>query len=236
MPVEHPNEDDDAKIAVVPAVDEKRLQRIVAIATLRRWQALDDRFQHVLDAEARLCGNFDRIGGIQSDHFLDLRLDALRLGGRQVDLVEDGDDLMVVVERLVNVCKRLRFDALASIDDQQRAFAGRQRSRDFVGEVDMAGSIDQVQDVMLAVLCIIFEPDGVGLDRDAALALDIHRVEDLLLHFAHLERAGHLDETVGKRRLSMVDMGDDGKVTDMGKRRFVHGSGHGAHIARERPD
>ena len=46
---------------------------------------------------------------------------------------------------------RLRLDALRGVDDQQRALARGQRARDLVGEVDVAGRVDQVQLVGLAV-------------------------------------------------------------------------------------
>ena len=50
----------------------------------------------------------------------------LGLGRRQVDLVEDRHDLVIVVERLVDVGQRLRLDALGGVDDQQRALEGRE--------------------------------------------------------------------------------------------------------------
>ena len=53
------------------------------------------------------------------------------------------------------------------------------------------------------------------LDRDAALALEIHAVEHLRLHLARLQRAGHLEKTVGQRRLAVVDVRDDGEVPDV---------------------
>ncbi len=90
--------------------------------------------------------------GVEADHLLDLLLDALGLGGRQVDLVEDRHDLVVGVDRLVDVGERLRLDALRGVDDQERALAGGERARDLVGEVDVAGRVDQVEDVGLAVL------------------------------------------------------------------------------------
>ena len=49
--IDHPNEHDDAEIDVVPAIDQECLQGRVGIA-LRRWQARDDRLQHVGNAEA----------------------------------------------------------------------------------------------------------------------------------------------------------------------------------------
>jgi hypothetical protein len=40
--------------------------------------------------------------------------DLLGLGGGQVDLVDDGDDLVVVLDRLVDVGERLRLDPCAA--------------------------------------------------------------------------------------------------------------------------
>ena len=53
------------------------------------------------------------------------------------------------------------------------------------------------------------------LDGDAALALEIHRVEHLRFHLARLQRAGQLEEAVGERRLAVIDVGDDGEVADV---------------------
>ena len=127
MPVLHPHQDDDAQIGVVPAVHEQRLQRPRRIAG-GRGQAGHDGFQHALDVEAGLGADHHGVGGIEADHILDLLLDALRLGGRQIDLVEDRDDLVVGVERLIDVGERLRLDALRGIDHQQRTLAGRERA------------------------------------------------------------------------------------------------------------
>ena len=80
----------------------------------------------------------DRIGGVQADHLLDLLADALRLGRREIDLVDDRNDFEIVVQRQVGVGERLRFHALRGIDHQQRAFAGLQAAGHFVGEIDVA--------------------------------------------------------------------------------------------------
>ena len=154
-------------------------------------------------------------------------LDLVGFGGRQVDLVQHRHDLVVVVERLIDIGERLRLDALAGIDDQQRALTGRQRAGDFVGEVDMARRVHQIEDVILAVPGVIIQPDRLRLDGDAALALDIHGIEHLFLarHFAVRQPAGHLDQAVGQRRFAMVDMRDDGEVADVGNRAGCHGRG-----------
>ena len=163
------------------------------------------------------------MAGVDADHLLDLLADALGLGGRQVDLVQHHDDLVVVVDRLVDVGQRLRLDALAGVDHQQRALAGGERARHLIGEVDMAGRVDQVEDVVLAIVGLVVQPHGLRLDGDAALALDVHVVEHLLLHVAQLEAAGRLDQAVGQRRLAVVDMGNDCEIADV-----RNGGAHGA--------
>ena len=80
----------------------------------------------------------------------------------------------------------------------------------------MAGRVDQVQDVLLAIYAgLIVEPDCVGLDRDPAFALEIHVIEHLGLHIAVGYGAGQLQDAVGQGRLAMVDMGNDRKITDV---------------------
>ena len=70
----------------------------------------------------------------------------------QVDLVEDRHDLVVRLDRLIDIGQRLRLDALAGVDDQQAALAGGEAAADLVGEVDVAGRVHQVEFVGLAVL------------------------------------------------------------------------------------
>ena len=220
--VDDAHQHDDAEIGVVPAVDQHGLERRLGVAFARRRQVVDDGLEHVGDAEAGLGRDQHGVGGVEADHLLDLLADALGLGGGQVDLVEDDDDLVVVVDRLVDVGERLGLDALGGVDDEQRALAGGEAARHLIGEVDMAGRVDEVEDVVLAVLGAIIQAHGLRLDGDAALALDVHGIEHLLLHVARFEPAGRLDEAVGKRRLAVVDMRDDGEVADVGD-----GKGHG---------
>ena len=62
----------------------------------------------------------------------------------------------------MNIGDRLRLDALGGVHDEQRALAGGEAARNFVGEIDVPGRVEQVQPVFLA---------GLGLvahrDRDA---------------------------------------------------------------------
>jgi hypothetical protein len=109
---------------------------------------------------------------------------------------------------------------LRRIDDQDGAFARLERLLDFVVEVDMAGRVDEVEHEPLAggilfALVVVEDGDGRRLNGDAALALQVHVVENLVLELALGDGAGPHEEAVGERGLSVVDVGDDGEVTDL---------------------
>ena len=79
----------------------------------------------------------------------------------------------------------------------------------------MARGVDQIQRIRGPVRRAVVQPHGAGLDGDAALALEIHVVQDLILHHAHRHGVALLDQPVGKGGLAMVDMGDNGKIADV---------------------
>ncbi len=208
--VDHAHEDDHAEIGVVPAVDEHRLERSSGVALGRR-NLVDDRLEHFLDADAGFRAGKHRLARVEADDLLDLLPHALGVRGGEVDLVDDGDDLVVVLDRLIDVRQRLRLDALGRVDDQQRAFARGEAARHFVGEVDVAGGVHQVE-----LVTVPGEPHGLRLDGDPALALDVHVVEHLRVagHLAVGQAAGRLDQPVGERRLAVVDVRDDREIAD----------------------
>ncbi len=76
----------------------------------------------------------------------------------------------------------------------------------------MSGRVDEVELVGLSVVGVVHDADGLRLDGDAALALDVHRVEHLLHHVALLHGVGELEDAVGKRRLPVIDVRDDREV------------------------
>ena len=73
--------------------------------------------------------------------------------GRSI-LLSTGTISWLASMRVVDVGERLRLDALGGVDDQERALDGGERAGDFVGEVDVAGRVDQVEDVGLAVCAL----------------------------------------------------------------------------------
>ncbi len=164
----------------------------------------------------------DGVGGVNADDFFDFFLDAVRIGLRQVDLVQHRHHFQALLDGGVAVGHGLGFDALTRVHHQQRAFAGRQGTADFIGEVDVAGGVDEVQLVLDTVFGGVVQSNAVGLDGDPALALEVHGVQYLGFHFTLGKAAAHLDESIGQRRLAMVNVGDDGEIADMTQ--ITHGS------------
>ena len=78
----------------------------------------------------------------------------------------------------------------------------------------MAWGVDQVEGVGLTISGGVIHARRLKLDRDAALTLQVHVVQELLLHVPVGHRARVLQQTVGQRRLAMVDMGDDAEIAD----------------------
>ena len=99
------------------------------------------------------------------------------------------------MQRQVGVRERLRFHALRRVHHQQRAFAGLQAARNFVSKIHVAGRVDQVELIKLPIIGAIIQPHRMRLDGDAALALQIHRVQHLLHHFALRQRARSFEQT-----------------------------------------
>ena len=215
--VDHPHVGDHASVLVELGVEDQRPGRRLGLP-LGGGDALDDRLEDLRHAHPGLGGDPQRFVGVATGQVGDFGRHALRLGAGQVDLVDHRDQLEAGVDRQVGVGDGLRLDPLGGVDDQQRALAGGEAARDLVGEVDVARRVDQVQVKDLAVGGLVLDSDRLRLDRDPALALEVHRVEHLRLHFRRVDRPGDLEDPVGQGRLAVVDVGDDREVADV-----VHG-------------
>jgi hypothetical protein len=90
----------------------------------------------------------------------------------------------------------------------------------------VARSVDEVELIGVAVPGRVGHPDRVQFDGDAALALQVHGVEQLLAHLPLFDRAGRLDQPVRQRGFAMVDVGDDAEIPNLGL-------GHGGKIGGE---
>ena len=142
-------------------------------------------------------------------------LGLLGVCGGQVDLVEHGQNLQIVLHSEVSVGQGLGLHALGGVHHQHGALAGRQGPGDLVVEVHVARGVDEVQLVDLSVLGLVVQPDGPGLDGDAPLPLQVHVVQQLALHLPLGDRLALLQQPVRQRGFAMVNVGNDGKVSDI---------------------
>src|ERR671915_763502 len=180
----------------------------------------------VLSLDTLLSGRPARLGVRVDDGELDLRLVGVQVEEQLVDLVDHVADPCVRpvdlvhhehhrqprLERLPEHEASLRQRPLGGVDEQHHAVDHRQPALDLAAEVGVAGRVDQVE------LHVAVPHRGVlGEDRDAALALLVHRVEDpvgqLLVRGEH---AGLAQHGVDKGGLAMVDVRDDRDVADVG--------------------
>ena len=133
--------------------------------------------------------------GVDPDDIFNLVRYALRVGRRQVDLIEYRNHFEIHLHGGVAVGQGLGFYPLPGVYHQQRAFARGKRTGNFIREVHVARG------------------DALRLDGDPAFALKIHGVQNLGFHFTIRKATANLDDTVRQRRLTVVDVSDDRKVT-----------------------
>ena len=125
MPIHHAHIGDDAAIRVIHGVEDHGASGSLGVAGGRR-DTLHDAVEQLFDALPGLAAHAQHVLGRPADEARELARVLLRVGRRQVDLVEHGDDREVVLEREVQVRERLRLNALRGIHEQDRALAGRQ--------------------------------------------------------------------------------------------------------------
>ena len=85
----------------------------------------------------------------------------------------------------------------------------------------MTGCIHQVENIFLARLAGIVQAHGLCLDGDTALTLNIHIIQNLFGHLALAQTAANLYQAVSQGGFAMVNMGNNGKITNMAQ--LCHG-------------
>ena len=173
--------------------------------------------QQLFDAEAGLAADSEHILGPAADQAGELLRVLLGVGRREVDLVQHGNDVEVVLQGQIQVREGLRLDALRRIHQQDGTLAGGERTAHLVREVDVTGSVDHVERVRPAVQ-LPRHAHGLALDGDPAFTLDVHAVEVLRAHVAVRDHAGDLQHAVGERRFAVIDVSDDAEVANQLRR------------------
>ncbi len=224
---------DAADVVAVVEIGDQHLEVLVEIGS-RRGNLCDDRLIErghsgvarfviemalpLLDGEARAwprrkwrlkssCSS----GGVELEEELEHHVEHLvRARVFAVDLVDDDDGLGADFERLAEHELRLRLRAVEGIDDEEHAVDHLKDALDLAAEVGVAGSVDDVD-----VVILVLERGVLGLDGDAFFALEVHRVHDALDDgLVGAKGAGLPEELVDQRGFAMVIVGNDGDVAN----------------------
>ena len=79
----------------------------------------------------------------------------------------------------------------------------------------MSGRIDEIQIVYGTVCRAIVERDALSLDSNAPFTFQIHGIKNLLRHLPLAQAAALLNKAIGQRRLTVVNVRDDGEVANV---------------------
>src|SRR5437764_755397 len=121
----------------------------------------------------------------------------------------------MVLKRLPQNEASLRLRTIVRVDDQQDAVDHLHDALDLAAEVCMARRVDDVDAIAVPLKGSILRANG-----DSFFALEIHRIHhpflDLLIR---AEGAGLAQELIDERGLAVVNVRNDGDVTNL-----VHGT------------
>ena len=116
---------------------------------------------------------------IDSDHIFYLFFYTLRLCAWKIDLVDNRHNVQIMIECQIYIRKCLCLNSLCRINNKNRSVAGRQTSGYLIVEIDVSRCINQVENILFSVICLIYSTDCLCFDRDSTLSLQIHVIENL---------------------------------------------------------
>ncbi len=173
---------------------------------------MDNLLQHLVDAYTVFGGNKGGVLGLQADHIFNLLNHSLRLRAGQIDLVDHREHIQIVIQCQIHIGQGLGFNALGRVHHQNSTVTGRQRAADLIIKVHMPRRVNQVKNVLLPILGLIYGAHGLGLDGDAPLPLQFHIIQHLGLHLPAGQKPGTLNDPVRQCGLAVVNMGHDAKI------------------------
>ena len=181
---------------------------VVAVVRGEAGEAVDGaRVDHVLHGELELP-----VGGAEVHHEVEGVVDhGLRAGARAVDLVDHDHDGEAGVDGVAQHEARLGHGALEGVHEEQGGVGHTEHALHLAAEVGVARGVDDVD-----LDALVLDGDVLGQDGDAALALLVVGVEDTVLHLLVCpEGVGGPQQLVDEGGLAMVDVGDDGDVSQV---------------------
>ena len=218
----HAHIHDHATIGIEHTVKHRGPQQPV-LRHHRRRHPGDHRLQNILNADAHLGAREDRLLVGNGEDVLDLLIHRRQVSAGQVYLIDHGNNRQLLAHGEVMIGHRLRLHALRRIHKDHRALTSRQTPAHLVGKVHMPRRINEVQLIILPVLCAVDHRHRVALDGDAAFPFQVHGVEVLGGHLAHGHGARLLQKAVRERGFPVVNVGDDGEIAGVGSDRHSGG-------------
>ena len=88
----------------------------------------------------------------------------------------------------------------------------------------MPRGVNEVHGIRSTILGFVLNGHRMGLDRDPPLPLQVHIIQHLVTELTLINGLGQFKHAVGKRRLPMINMGNNTKISNMAKvgHRFNH--------------
>lgn len=175
-------------------------------------------------------GGDDDVDGLNGTRevLVKVLLAELELEKSTVDLVDDKDGLDALTKSLTEHSLGLNADTLDGVDDDEGTVSDTESGSNLRREINVTGGVDQVNqelvllggdgDVLevLLVLELCVKGDGGGLDGHTTLLLVGTSVgETSRTGVLGGNDTGTLDEGVGKGGLSVIDVSNNGHVTDI---------------------
>lgn len=180
-------------------------------------------------------GGDDNVDGLDGsgEGLVKVLLGDLELEKSTIDLVDDDNGLNTLAKSLSEHSLGLDTDTLDGVDDNQSTIGDTKSSSNLGREINVTGGVNQVDQEILAVglladnvgnilvLDLTIQGDGGGLDGDTALLL----VCTSICGSGIASLCGGNDTSLGEKgvgqgRLAVIDVGNNGHVTDIG--RLVH--------------
>ncbi len=237
---------DNAEEAVVVQCRDLHLEGAVTVNGRRRY-VVDDRlvqgghvFAHggVVQAgdtvQGRGVDDFEVqlfVGGTEVvEQVEDLVQNPVRTRAWTVDLVDHDDRLQAGFEGLFGHEAGLRHRAVLGVDQQQHGVDHRHHTLDLATEVGVAGGVDDVDVVAVPVDGGVLRQNG-----NTALFFLVVGVHDaLVVELVTLQGAGLTQEFVDQGGFTMVNVGDDGDVTQIFDHNCISIRGFGCRQCRRR--
>ena len=121
----------------------------------------------------------------------------------------------------IQIADCLGLNTLRGIHEQKGALTGGDGAAHLVGEVHVPRRVNEIEDILFSIGRMdIPHLDGMALDSDTTLALQIHIIQGLILHLAFADGVGVLQQPVGECAFAVVNVGDNAKISNV-----LHASG-----------